>query len=180
MKSRSGPTRKSIAAALGLAPSSITKYAGLGMPVHSLEAAREWRAKHTKPTSHAMQNKRGPSAPAHQADALTALRHAEELSITALHALQRGQSELIAPGLRAALDLVPASHRAMLRMPLEVWEMLTAAVHPVIDADCTSLRDGGAQVDFAALGAFWYRCATGEFLVTTSVQGGSGGQLDAD
>lgn len=38
------PLRKDLAAALGIAPSMVTKLADRGMPTDSVEAARQWRA----------------------------------------------------------------------------------------------------------------------------------------
>ncbi len=43
------PSQAAIGRALGLSPASITKCKQLGMPVHSVEAAGEWRADNLDP-----------------------------------------------------------------------------------------------------------------------------------
>ncbi len=43
------PTRQELAEALGVGTSQVSKLAGRGMPVDSVDAAREWRRRNLSP-----------------------------------------------------------------------------------------------------------------------------------
>lgn len=171
-------SRKELAAALELSPSSITALAKRGMPTNSIEAAMDWRAQHLNPcmvkgvrpdvraVPAAMQC--GPDvAPAAVDYADAALRDLAELVTVAEAALKVGRFNVIEPAMRAALRSVPATHRAHAVLPLPLWDALVQPVAELIEAiddEAPSAADAGGMTDAEAdeMGGFWYAVAAGE------------------
>lgn len=56
-------TQRQLAAALELSPASITKLKGQGMPVHSVNAARDWRARNQRAYAGSASSSAQPPAP---------------------------------------------------------------------------------------------------------------------
>lgn len=157
---RTPPSQAAIGRALGLSPASMTKCKRMGMPVHSVDAARTWRAINIAPTMHG-HIKRQAAAPTPSPS--QALPHALALLDIAAAALASGQSiDALVPVLRLALRAVPEHEREPdMMLPVEVMEVLTADVFNAIahqDTHHTDMTDDEA----AEVGRFWYQVAAGE------------------
>jgi hypothetical protein len=162
------PTQQDLARALGVHASVITRDKARGMPVHSIEAARSWRAKNRRPR---MKMRATPAAEA-ASQTLPAmptepdpLAYARELAAAAHVLLLLGLFAQIEPELRQALQDVPVEHRPLVIMPLEVWDALTAEIGAGMD--CTAPGEGETQGEpDETVEAFWYMAAAGELVVT--------------
>jgi hypothetical protein len=170
-------SQAAIGRALGLSPASMTKCKRMGMPVHSVEAARTWRAINIAPTMHNY-TKRNPTR---QPSPSGALPHALALLNVAAAALASGQSiDALVPVLRLALRAVPEPERDPdMMLPAEVMDVLTHDVFAAIEhqdapragrADYSnddgkvSFVTGADMTDDEAdeMGRFWYQVAAGE------------------
>lgn len=168
------PSQAAIGRALGLSPASMTKCKGMGMPVHSVEAARAWREHNIAPTMHKLSSR----------DAMTrqrprpmqpsgAVPHALALLGIAAAALEAGQTiAAMVPTLRAAMHAVPERERSnTMLLPMEVMDVLTADVAAVM-AELDSADEGPAtgepmpDDEAEEVGRFWYRVAAGEIRPT--------------
>ena len=109
------PTQTEIAAELGITKAAVSKLKKLGMPVHSADAARAWRARNLRPGR--TRNDPGPSP-------CTLLERVEALVPLGIEALRIGRFELVAAELRRALRAVPLSHRGELNLDFDVWAAL--------------------------------------------------------
>ena len=168
------PSQAAIGRALGLSPASVSKCKGMGMPVHSVEAARAWREHNIAPTVHKLSMR----------DAMTrqrprpmqrtgAVPHMLALLGIAAAALESGQSiEAMVPTLRAAMHAVPEHERdAAMQLPSEVMDVLTADVAAVVaefeSDDQGPVTDEPMTDDEAEeMGRFWYQVAAGEIRPT--------------
>lgn len=151
--------------ALGISAPMVTKLAKRGMPTDKgVEAAARWRRRHLEPArSKGLRAGTERTAipigdvstliPAHAITTL--LRRVEELSMLASDALAGGSWQFVAPILRQALQAVPSEARPQVRMPLEVWDALTADLPGGGGNDPDDLSD-----EF--MGVFWYQIALGE------------------
>lgn len=177
-------SQAAIARALGLAKSRITAMKKQGMPVHSLEAAQEWRRRHVGPivrTSARNAPTRQPTASPVDFAALSgplqallgppaspeaAIQKAIDLVALAAVAIDNGTFKVIEPVLRLALSDVPAAYRhRMPALPLAVWDALCSDVFALCDVDMENLDDAPKLSDpeeIEYLGAFWYQVAAGE------------------
>lgn len=124
------PTQTEIAAELGLSKAALSKLKKAGMPVHSADAARAWRAAHLHPGR--VRDDPGPSP-------RTLIERASALIPLACQALEAGRFDLVAGELRRAMRAVPVSHRAAVSIPLELWEALIGA------ATVADIREGAAK-----------------------------------
>ena len=172
------PSQAAIGRALGLSPASMTKLKGQGMPVHSVEAARTWRAINIAPTMHGHIKRQAASVTPSPSQALP---HALALLDIAAAALASGQTiDALVPVLRLALRAVPEHERDPdMMLPAEVMDVLTHDVFTAIKHQDTP-RAGRAdysnddgKVSFVAgtdmtddeaaeVGRFWYQVAAGE------------------
>jgi hypothetical protein len=138
----------------------MTKLKGQGMPVHSVEAARAWRAINIAPTMHGHIKRQAASVTPSPSQALP---HALALLDIAAAALASGQTiDALVPVLRLALRAVPEHERDPdMMLQREVMEVLTADVFNAIkhqDTAHTDMTDDEA----AEVGRFWYQVAAGE------------------
>lgn len=151
LQDRSKLSQNDLAKALGLAPSAVTKLKKQGMPVHSVEAALEWRRRHIRMDLRAKRPAIVPPIPT--------LQQVTDLAMLAHQALQCGEFGLIAPRLRSALQALPPG--ADVAMPLEVWDALTADTFERIAGaprgEVVELDEAQAET----MGAFWLSIASG-------------------
>lgn len=124
------PTQTEIAAELGLSKAAISKLKKLGMPVHSADAARAWRAARLHPGRR--RSDPGPSP-------RTLVERATALLPFACDALRRGRFDLVASELKLALRAIPASHREEISLDLPLWDALIGL------ATMTELQAGAAR-----------------------------------
>ena len=170
---RTTPSQAAIGRALDLSPASMTKCKRMGMPVHSVEAARAWRAINIAPTMHGHIKRQAASVTPSPSQALP---HALALLDIAAAALASGQTiDALVPVLRLALRAVPEHERDPdMMLQREVMDVLVAdvvAVLPPRDA----LNDDGSPAwhngdnwtddEAAEMGRFWFSVAAGEIRV---------------
>ena len=182
------PSQAAIARALGLAKSRVTAMKKQGMPVHSIEAAQEWRRRHVAPIVRNTRRAAPTRVPVGYPSELAAMpgplqpflrlayipeaavKHAAALGELAAVAIDNGTFDAIEPALRLALSAVPKSHRSMLPgLPFKVWDALCADVLAVCGVDLKDSEDTPplqeqAEVEF--MGDFWYQVAAGEIRPT--------------
>ena len=131
------------------------------MPVHSVDAARTWRAKNIAPTMHG-HTKRQAAPPSPTG----ALPQALALLDIAAAALASGQTiDALVPVLRLALRAVPEHERDPdVLLPAEVMDVLTAEVFDAIEQQDTPQAGRADMTDdeAAEMGRFWYQVAAGE------------------
>lgn len=181
-------SQAAIARALGLAKSRITAMKKQGMPVHSIEAAQEWRRRHVGPIvrtstrnaplrplnagpvdlagmSGPLQGLLGPPASPE-----AAMQKAIDLVALAVVAIDNGTFKVIETVLRLALSDVPAAYRhRMPALPLRVWDALCSDVFALCDVDMENLDNAPKLSDpeeIESMGAFWYQVAAGEIRPT--------------
>ena len=170
-------SQAAIARALGLAKSRVTAMKKQGMPVHSIEAAQEWRRRHVAPIMRSTRRDaraQMPEAarpdrtdmpteyPAELADMPqplqhflrlcfdpeAALKHAAALGELATEAIGPGTFFAIEPALRMALSAVPVAYRHRLpALPLKVWDALCADVFALCGVDMENLGDAPTLID---------------------------------
>lgn len=167
MKAIKKPTQAALAAALGVDPAVITRDKRRGMPVHSIEAAQQWRletlrVRYTPERDHLA---------VHRAiDGEIAARRATDLMQAAAELLQSGgNTQPLLDPLRATMAAVPPSQRGRVGLHFEVMDLLTSGVAKVLDQGdphgliegtlYETVRDDGEGID---MGAFWYAVAAGE------------------
>lgn len=167
MKAMKKPTHAALAAALGIDPALVTRYKRRGMPVHSIEAAQQWRSENLR--VHYTPEK-DYTAVDRAIDGEIAAGRACDLMEAAGELLERGGNvyPLLDP-LRAALSAVPPSQRRRVGVHFGVMDLMTEAVAKEIDqgdphgliegALYETSRSDGERVD---MGAFWYAVAAGE------------------
>ena len=136
------PTQTEIAAELGISKAALSKLKKQGMPVHSADAARNWRSRNLHPGR--IRNDPGPSP-------RTLIERAEALIPLGLEALRAGRFELVADELRRALRAVPFAHRDELRFAVDLFDALIgpAALREL----CPPQHGGIAPVEPAEGGA---------------------------
>lgn len=164
------PSQAAIGRALGLSPASMTKCKGMGMPVHSVEAARAWREHHIAPTMHKLWKHSPISQPRPKPmQPSGAVPHALALLGIAAAALEVGQTiAAMVPTLRAAMHAVPEHERdATMLLPMEVMDVLTADVAAVMAVggsadDGPSTGEPMTDDEAEEMGRFWYQVAAGE------------------
>lgn len=173
--------QKQLAAALGLSPSMVSKLAGRGMPVDSVERAQRWR-KAKLPFARMKGNRAGTAsaapfaAPGSRAegtltaapDADQAVRRVAHLMQLASIALAADRFELVELELRSALREVPISHRSGCMLDSAVMDALTAKVATILVSDAPAADEVAdsclAEEDAEQMGAFWYHVAAGEIV----------------
>ncbi len=172
---QTSPSQAAIGRALGICPASVTKCKQLGMPVHSIEAARAWREHNIAPTMHKLHRKSPMplDPPHHQQQPSAALRHAMALMGVAAETLEAGKPiEAMVPSLRAALHAVPQHERdTNMHAPSDVLDVLTAEVATALEelkkaGDCPSIEHPMSDDELDELGKFWYQVAAGEIRVS--------------
>jgi transcriptional regulator with XRE-family HTH domain len=133
------PTQTEIAAELGLSKAALSKLKKAGMPVHSADAARAWRAAHLHQGR--VRDDPGPSP-------RTLIERAKALLPLACEAQRSGRFDLVAGELKQALRAIPVTHRIAMALDLELWEALIGA------STMAELREGSArhEAEIAALG----------------------------
>lgn len=144
------PAQAFIAKALGLSEAAITKCKRLGMPLHSVDAARAWR----KANIRAMVTSK--TAGSDEIDALQALWP------VARAALQAGRPDLVLPTLQAAMRAVPEDERHLVDLDGAVMDALCRPMAEKILAGEQALVARLSDHDAEAMGAFWYSFAAGE------------------
>lgn len=138
-------TQTQLATGLGISQANVSKLVRLGMPQHSIAAARAWRENNLD----LARAKPAPHAPSRRA----LLEAAETL-------LERGGDiGPLLPELRRTLRQVPANQRAAVAMSERLWDALTASVGSAFGRETTeSLTPAEAD----EMGGFWYALAAGE------------------
>ena len=157
-------TQGAIGRALGLSKAAISKLKARGMPVHSVEAARQWRHEHLS-----IARRKPDPAPVKTLSAADAVQRVSDLWTVAEAALEAGHFDLIAPTLREALRAVPLTHRASLALSLKVMDELVRPMMELVERHSVpATRDDTAPAptmsddEAGAMGRFWYGIAAGE------------------
>lgn len=168
MKAMKKPTQAALAAALAINPALVTRYKRKGMPVHSIEAAQQWRD----------ENLRVRYTPERDQEAVERAINGER-AVKRVHALHQAASELLDSGgelhsllpmIRQAMSEVPPSQRNRVLVSAGVMDLLAADVLRVHQqgGDVIEATDGyfypcdPVAGDDEIMGAFWYSVAAGE------------------
>lgn len=125
------PTQAALARELGISPAAITKLKGQGMPTHSADAARQWRAARLHPGR--MRADPGPSV-------ATLLQRVHDLADLAMRSAAVGRFDVVAGELRAAMRAVPAEARGQIVLSFDLWRQL-------VGPHACAVLDLGAQFD---------------------------------
>lgn len=168
MKAMKKPTHAALAAALGIDPALVTRYRRRGMPVHSIEAAQQWRDV----------NVRVRFTPERDLEAVERAISGEK-AVKRVIALHEAAGKLLDSGgdvypllstISQAMAEVPPSQRDRVVVVVEVMDLLTADVLRVhrkggdvfelTEGDFYPCGDDGSGNAIA--GAFWYSVAAGE------------------
>jgi hypothetical protein len=128
------PTQAAVARELGISPAAITKLKAQGMPTHSADAARQWRAARLHPGR--MRADPGPSV-------ATLLQRVRDLADLAMRSAAVGRFDVVAGELRAAMRAVPTEARGQLVLSFDLWRQL-------IGPHACAVLDLGAQFDAPA------------------------------
>ena len=175
--------QKDLAAALDISPAMVSRLVKRGMPTDSPERAQKWRRAHlpmarmkgnridtaaaSKPSSEA---ERSAAANASDDDQVTRVTRLMGLAAAALAAEQLA---LIEPELRDAMRRVPQRRRAACLLDSAVMDALTQEVAVAMrdnaeDAslDAAAVPEALNDSELDAMGAFWYRVAAGEIIVS--------------
>lgn len=131
------PSQNDIAAAIGCAKSRITVLKGMGMPVHSIEAAIAWRRTHLNPA----RAKPPPRPPTHPTPSAAVLTAQELMDAAGLVLAAGGRIEPLTPSLRRALRAVPPAQRDDVELNLEVMRVLLAPLLELIDREKAANHD---------------------------------------
>ncbi len=135
-------TQNQLAAGLGISQANVSKLVRLGMPQHSIPAARAWRENNLDPAR---------AKPAPPAPSLSPLLEEAEALLD-----MGGDPAPLLPDLRRALRQVPADQRATVGMSEPLWDALTDSVGFAFIAESLT----PAEAD--EMGGFWYALAAGE------------------
>ncbi len=159
---RAGISKRALARGLGLSPAMVLKLEKRGMPMRSIDAARQWR----RVNLHPGRTKREPAAVQPKPSA-AALRDLAALVPVAEAALRAGRFELIADALREAMRAVPEAHRATVPLLPAVWRELVRPAIELFEANAADPASASAEPamsdeDAEAMGRFWYGIAAGE------------------
>lgn len=168
MKSMKKPTQAALAVALGLNPALVTRYKRRGMPVHSVEAAQQWRDVNLRVRC---TPERDQEAVARAITGEKAVRRVVALHQAAGELLESGGDVYpLLPMISQAMADVPPSQRGRVVVAAEVMDLLTADVLRVhrkggdvlelTEGDFYPCDDEGGDSSF--MGAFWYSVAAGE------------------
>lgn len=106
--------KKDLAAALGVAPSMVTKLVKRGMPTDSLERAQRWRKRHLEPGM-----VKGVRRDPRRAGAVDLVEHVRALAQAAVEDWAEWGEQL-----RASLAAVPASKADQVQLPVTAWALL--------------------------------------------------------
>lgn len=159
------PSQAEIARALGLAKSRVTALKKQGMPVHSIDAAREWRLRNVAPVPPTLQRGARPLTRL-AIDTEADIRHVVALGQLAEVAIDKGTFHAIEPSLRLALAAIPLAHRdKMPGLPVKVWDALCADVSTLLPQGEPGTEGGNAAPDDDEeeyMARFWYAVAAGE------------------
>lgn len=138
-------TQNELATGLGISQANVSKLVRLGMPQHSIAAARAWRESNLDPAR---------AKPAPRAPSLSALLEEAEALLDV-----GGDIGPLMPDLRLALRQVPADQRAAVAMSKDLWDSLTAPIgHAFKPERGAALTPAEAD----EMGEFWYAMAAGE------------------
>lgn len=162
------PTQAALAAALAINPALVTRYKRRGMPVHSIEAAQQWRD----------DNLRVRYTPERDHEAVERAINGEKAvkRVNALHQAagelldKRGELHSLLPMISQAMAEVPPSQRHRVQVSAGVMDLLAADVLRVHHqgGDVIEATEGHFYPcdleggDDAIMGAFWYSVAAGE------------------
>lgn len=117
-----------LALQLNIDPALVTRYKKRGMPTHSLAAADAWRRANVRPRM--TRPKAGTAAAARNA------LHTIERNAQLWHAAAvAGRFELVRAEVQQALQAVPASHEAKVRLSRETFDALLSDVMAATAAD---------------------------------------------
>lgn len=165
-------SQNNLAQRLGISKAAVTKCKQLGMPVDSIEAARQWRTQNLDPArtkGSRFDRHRQPKPAAPEPDWFALAANSLDLAAMLLGA---GQSiGPMIPALRAALHSVPEHERAALPLPLNVIKVLLKDVlaelpprenNPLNDDGTPTYCNNMSDADAEVLGRFWYSLAAGE------------------
>lgn len=157
-----------LARLLGLGRSSVAGMKKRGMPTDSLEAAQAWRdanlsLAHRKDANSARRTNGRQTAGQLAAQAVS---HAEALGLLLGDALASGQAPdpEMASRMRGAMQAVPASHRDLVRLPVEVLDMLCGRFGQAVEQAAQQVGKPDQLTDDQAksMGGFWFALAAGE------------------
>lgn len=145
-------SQRKLAAALGIAPSTLTAWKSRGCPVdQGLEAVHAWRLRHTRPDA-----RTAPRRTLQRDDADRLVAAAEGAGLQALQALDAGRHAIVElQALRHALRAVPPAARPRVRLAMQVWDrladQLVGALGPApAGSDKVDVDDGAAAYAVAA------------------------------
>lgn len=159
------PTKKSIAAALGISPPAFTRYVRRGCPTYSIEAARAWQQQHIDPTQRQLAARPTVFDFIDKNDrvALAVVR------VRALFALAGSDFDRYAEQLRAALRAVPPPARRRVQLDLDLMRrLLPPKTFEVLPPDSEGTAAESAE-GLEEAGAVLYRLACGEAQVVDPV-----------
>ena len=179
--------QKDLAAALGISAPMVTKLKGLGMPTHSIAAAKRWRQNSLNPTM--TKEARAWSNAAHQSSApiepdAEPSENAERTATTTSQLVKIAERlGLLAEKDFAAwrADLVDALQQLArhapdleFKLPMPVWDQLTTDTRAAtdawaaIDGENADAKTGQmSEEDIAYMGRFWHLVACGWVRVKT-------------
>ena len=137
-------TQIQLATGLGISQANVSKLVRLGMPQHSISAARTWRESNLDPAR---------AKPAPRAPSLSALLEEAEALLDV-----GGDIGPLMPDLRLALRQIPGYQRAAVGMSEALWDALTDPVGSAFERETAeSLTTAEAE----GMGAFWFAAAAG-------------------
>lgn len=174
MKAMKRPSQAALAAALAINPALVTRYKRRGMPVHSIEAAQQWRD----------ENLRVRYTPERDQEAVERAINGEK-AVKRVNALHQAAFELLdvggephplLPMISQAMSEVPPSQRHRVLVSTGVMDLLVADVLRVHHqgGDVIEATEGHFYPcdleggDDAIMGAFWYSVAAGEMRLKRS------------
>ena len=141
-------TQIQLATGLGISQANVSKLVRLGMPQHSIAAARTWRESNLDPAR---------TKPAPRAPSLSALLEEAEALLDV-----GGDIGPLMPDLRLALRQIPGYQRAAVGMSEALWDVLTDPVGSAFELETAeSLTTAEAE----GMGAFWFSVAAGEVIM---------------
>ena len=160
------PSQAAIGRAIGVTKSRVTVLKGMGMPVHSIEAAQAWRRTHMDPA----RVKPAPRPPAPPAPAPAVLTAQDLMEAAGLVLAAGGSIEPLIPGLQRAMRAVPPGLRDDVELHPEVMRVLLAPLLALIDSEKAASPDQEPppeedDEDEAEAGSWMYAIACGEVRI---------------
>ena len=159
-------SRAALARELGVDKAMVTRHARRGMPVHSVEAAKAWRAENL---SLAHRKDMNPARDWHRFKAGTPAADRESLERVAKlmevgeAALKAGRFELVRGAIVEAMSAVPSYLQAQCPCSIAVMDELCAPVIRAVGKGEALHPQGDSMSDEEAvdMGAFWFEAAVG-------------------